>query len=340
MKNPELKLGGPANILLIRVKAIGDVILTLPAVAAIRENYPAAKITFLTSAENASLLRGFSEVDEVIALNRAALRSGNLLRIAQEFFELLRRLRAGKFDLVVDFQGNGETGWLTRFTGAWQRWGSIYNPGQGWAYTQRVVRPKNIHPAGGNLELLRQCGLAISTPKNVFVLPADALAAAYKFFADHQLDPDGRTLFLQPFTSSPQKNWPLENFIALARHWQAHGGQVIFGGGPADRETLQSVMAAGFAVSAGVPLLVTGGLLKLSTLAVGGDTGALHLAVALGRRAVMLMHAREPGSPHPFGQPGWSIIPAKTTQMSDISLATVRDACNLAVNAPTDNVSC
>jgi ADP-heptose:LPS heptosyltransferase len=333
-------MSAPVNILLIRVKAIGDVILTLPAVTAIRENYSDAKITFLTSQENITLLQGFSDVDEVISLDRASLRSKNPWRVLSHFFSLIRRLRAGKFDLVVDFQGNGETSWLTRFTGARRRWGSVYNPGQGWAYTQRVARLKQVHPAGGNLELLRQCGLIIGTPQNEFVLPADALATARKFFTDHQLDPDKRTLFLQPLTSSPHKNWPLENFIALARHWQTHGGQIIFGGGPADREALQPVIIAGFVVSAGVPLLVTGGLLKLSTLVVGGDTGATHLAVALGRRVVMLMHARETGSPYPFGQPGWAIIPAKTTQMSEISLATVLTACDLAISAKSDNISC
>jgi ADP-heptose:LPS heptosyltransferase len=330
----------PANILLIRLKAIGDVLLTLPAVAAIRENFSDAKITFLTSAENASLLRGFSEVDEVIALDRTGLRSGNPLRIAPQFFNLLRRLRAGKFELLVDFQGNGESGWLARFTGAQRRWGSVYNPGQGWAYTHRVARLKNVHPADGNLELLRQCGLNISVPKNEFALPAEALAAARIFFADHQLDPAGRTLFLQPFTSSPHKNWPLENFIALARHWQTQGGQVVFGGGPADRGALQPAAAAGFAISAGVPLLVTGGLMKLSTLTVGGDTGAVHLAVALGRRVVMLMYSLQPGSPHPFGQPGWAVVPVNSSNMAEISLATVRAACNRAVNAPTGSVFC
>ena len=116
------------NILLIRFKSIGDVILTLPAVHAVRENRPSAKITFLTSKENAVLLRGFREVDEVIALDRAALRSGNPLKILPEFFGLLRRLRAGKFSLAIDFQSYGETAWLARITGASQRWGSVYGP--------------------------------------------------------------------------------------------------------------------------------------------------------------------------------------------------------------------
>src|ERR1039457_2598369 len=142
------------NILVIRLKSIGDVIFTLPAIAALRENFPAAKITFLTSKENASLLRGFREVNEVIALDRAALRSGNPLKIGDEFFGLLKKMLAGKFSLVVDFQGFGETAWLARLTGARQRWGSVYGSGRRWAYTSGFVRNEKLHPADWNLQLL------------------------------------------------------------------------------------------------------------------------------------------------------------------------------------------
>jgi len=62
--------------------------------------------------------------------------------------------------------------------------------------------------------------------------------------------------------------------------------------------------------------------------------------VALGRRVVMLMHAQEPGSPHPFGQPGWTVVPEKNSNMLEISLAAVRAACNQAVNAPSGSAFC
>ncbi len=65
------------NILLIRLKSIGDILFLLPAVHRVRENFPGAKITFLTSRENASLLEGFREVDEIITLDRARFQSGN-----------------------------------------------------------------------------------------------------------------------------------------------------------------------------------------------------------------------------------------------------------------------
>ncbi len=331
-------MAASANILLIRLKSIGDVLLTLPAVNAVRANFPDAKLTFLTSAENASLLRGFREVNEVIALDRAALKRP--LRAAPEFFRLLRKIRSGKFSHVVDFQGYGETAWLARLTGAPQRWGVVYSTGRRWAYTQGMKRAENLHPANGHLELLRQCGLNIGAAKNEFVLPDDAHAAAQKFFAEQKLSPERPTLFLQPFTSSPHKNWPLENFLALARAWQARGGQVIFGGGPADREKLSAAAAAGFAISAGVPLLVTGGLMQLSTLVVGGDTGAVHLAVALGRRVVMLMASLTSGSPHPFGHAEWALVAEDNLAVPGIPLARVIAVCEPAISAPAGNASC
>ena len=96
--------------------------------------------------------------------------------------------------------------------------------------------------------------------------------------------------------------------LAVARHWHARGVQILFGGGPAERAALEPVRQAGFPVSAGVPLLVTGGLMKLSSLILGGDTGALHLAVAMGKRVVMIRNSVAPGSPYPFQHPDWAVI--------------------------------
>ncbi|HEY2328737.1 MAG TPA: glycosyltransferase family 9 protein [Verrucomicrobiae bacterium] len=319
------------NILVIRLKSIGDVVLTLPAVSVLRENFPAAKISFLTTRENAALLRGFRDVDETIALDRAILRSGKPWRAAGELFRLLRRLRAGKFSLAVDLQGNGESAWLTRFTGARQRWGVVHRPGRRWAYTQWIARQRAIHAAEMHLELLRHGGLKTGAAQNKFFLPADALGAAKTFFAANRLVPEKPALFVQPLTSSPGKNWPLENYLALARHWQARGWQIVFGGGPADSAALEPARAAGFAVAAGVPLLVTGGLMQLSALTVGGDTGALHLAVAQGKRVVMLMNNGRPGRPHPFRHSDWSLPPPENRKIATIKLDAVIAATEQAL---------
>jgi ADP-heptose:LPS heptosyltransferase len=317
------------NILLIRLKSIGDVVFTLPAIHMIRENFPDAKITLLTSRENAPLLQGFREVDETIMLDRANFKSGNPKRILTEAFSLMRRLRGGKFSLAVDFQGFGETAWFARLSGAPRRWSTVYGPGRRWAFTYGAKLDNRIHFADQHLSLLQQCGLRPGEIRNEFVMPENALAEARRFFVSSGLDPAKPTLFIQPFTSSPKKDWPLDRFLAVARHWQMRGLQVLFGGGPAEQAALETVRRAGFSVSAGVPLLVTGGLAKLSTLVLGGDTGVLHLAVAMGRRVVMIMQSSAPGRPHPFGHADWAIMPPDNRIIANVQTGTVIKACEL-----------
>jgi ADP-heptose:LPS heptosyltransferase len=328
------------NILVIRLKSIGDVVFTLPAVGALRENFPAAKITFLTSKENVPLLQGFREVNEVIALDRAVFRGGNPLKVIPEFFSLLRRLRAGKFSLVVDFQGFGETAWLARLTGATQRWGSVYGPGRRWAYSRGLTRQEKIHPAEWNLQLLAECGVEASAVKNEFLLPADALAAARDFFAENKLEVSRPTLIIQPFTSTAQKNWPQENFLAVARHWRERGVQVVFVGGPVDCQPLDPAKAKKFLVATGLPLLVSAGLVQLATLTLGGDSGLGHLAVAQGRRVVMLMMHKNPGACVPFQHPGWAVVPKNEGRISEITVETVLAETGKIFNPPAGNVSC
>jgi ADP-heptose:LPS heptosyltransferase len=86
---------------------------------------------------------------------------------------------------------------------------------------------------------------------------------------------------------------------------------------------LEPARAAGFAVAAGTPLLVSAGLMQLSALVLGGDTGLLHLAVALGRPVVMLMRVNDPGSSHPFQHRDWTLKPAAGVNLADINTSPV-----------------
>ena len=314
------------NILVIRLKSIGDILLTLPAVQRLRDNFPHARLSFLTSKEHAPLLRGFAEVNDVIVLDRALYRQKSLPAICSHTFELIRRLRAGRFSLVVDFQGYGETALLTWTTRAPQRWGSIYRQSRAWAYTHGVRRNDAIHPADWNLSLLEQCGLPAGHIRNEFNLPQDPVESALQFFTANGLSHASPTLFLQPFTSSPQKNWPLGKFLAVATHWRSRGVQVIFGGGPADRPALETARLAGFPISAGMPVLTTAGLMQMSSLIVGADTGLLHLAVAMGKRVVMLIASTVPGRTFPYQHADWAVTPDSGKPVSSTSIEAVIQA--------------
>jgi ADP-heptose:LPS heptosyltransferase len=175
--------------------------------------------------------------------------------------------------------------------------------------------------------LLRHGGLSAGKIRNEFQLPPGALQTARTFFAEHKLEISKPTLFIQPFTSAPLKNWPLENFLVLARHWHSQGVQVLFGGGPAERPALEPARVAAFPVSAGAPLMVSAGLAKLSTLVIGGDTGLLHLAVAMDKRVVMIMPPGASGTSYPYQHPDWTVTPADGKKLTELDTGTVIAAC-------------
>ena len=318
------------NILLIRLKSIGDVLFTLPAVNVIRDNYPRANIDFLTSRENASLLRGFREVNEIITIDRAALKTGNPLRMIREVATLLHRLRAKQYSLVVDFQGYGETELLAWWCQSSESWGAVSPRRRGWAYDRGVPRDESMQIADFNLHLLQRGGLKVREIRNEYFLPDEAVAAAKAFFSAHNLKLAVPTLFIQPLTSSPAKNWPLKHYLDLAKFWQAQGAQVIFGGGPAERPVLEPAHLAGFPVAAGTSLLVSGGLMQLSSVVVGGVTGLVHMAVAMGVRCVMLVGNPEGETGFPYRHHDWAVTPPPGQSLSEMDASLVAAAIERA----------
>jgi len=323
------------GILLVRLGGLGDVIFTLPAVHALRDAFPKARFTFLTYSEFAPLLEGFPHIDAVLTVDRSRYRGLNAKAIAAETFSLLRSLRRSRFGLAIDFQGFGETGLLTWWTRAPQRWGSVYRPGRGWAYTQGVRRDLCLHPIDYHLELIQKAGGISANPmRNHFVVPGAAAAEARRRCSEWNLVVGKPTLFIQPFSNGDDKNWPLTHYVATARHWRDQGLQVIFGGGPADRSALEAARQEGFAVAAGTPLLVSAGLVSLSTVILGADTGLLHLAIAMGKRVVMIISSTQPGKCFPFAHPDWSVMPADHVNIGLVKCEAVNDACARAL---TDN---
>jgi ADP-heptose:LPS heptosyltransferase len=328
------------NILLIRLKSIGDVIFTLPAVQAVRERFPSARLHFLVAREHAELLRGFPGIDEIIPLDRRTFSLRSPQALMRGIADLVWRLRREDFQLAIDFQGYGETEWFAYFSGAPDRWGNVYNAQRGWMYTLTSQRQPATHPVEWNLALLRAAGWEPLPVRNEYVLPEEAVAAAWAYFSAHHLSMDRPTLFLQPFTSNLEKNWPLEKFVALAHFYRERQVQIIFGGGPGDRLRLETVDDMGYCVAAGTPLLVSAGLMQLSSVVVGADTGLLHLATAMGKRVVMIMQSNHPGTCHPFQHADWAITCGEGKKIAEIAVETVIKACEPFLSEPTGNVSC
>jgi ADP-heptose:LPS heptosyltransferase len=320
------------KILLIRLAGIGDIMFTLPAVHMVRENLPDCRITYLTTRSFAGLLKGFPGIEKVIAIDRDVYRSKNPGEISRSVVALVKQLREGRFDLAVDFQGFNETALLAWISGAKRRWGFLRRQKKQPLYTMGYLsRPLHHLPIDINREILIAGGLTEKPVNNRYQLPREELEKAAQLFEEFGLSPQKTTIFIQPFTNSESKNWPLERFVAYADHWALQGVQIIFGGGPGDAPRLQAV-AAKHPVSAGkAGLLTAAGLMKLSTVVVGGDTGLLHLAVALGQRIIMLMGPTRPEDFGPYNHFDWTIVSEGGTNINQIGVDRVIGATAAAL---------
>src|SRR5437867_9825922 len=108
----------PSRILLIRFARLGDVILLVPAIKLLRKRFANANITVLVDHRYAPILQMCSAVDEVMGVNRLAMRDGSKLVAAREIFNLAKRIRGRRYDIVIDFQSFRETNLLVWYSQA------------------------------------------------------------------------------------------------------------------------------------------------------------------------------------------------------------------------------
>ena len=128
------------NILLVRLRLIGDVVFTTPAIRAIRRHYPDARITYIVEEEAAAVVRHNPHLDNVIVA-RSPHAPGRL----RADIALVRRLRRERYDLAIDFHGGPRSSLLTWLSGARTRIGYEV-VGRSWMYTIRVPRPRTLRP--------------------------------------------------------------------------------------------------------------------------------------------------------------------------------------------------
>lgn len=327
---------GVGRILVIRFKAIGDVQFAMPAVQALRAQWPGAAVDFLTRQSMVPLVECFPGVRQVIGLDRGEVGWNRPFRTVKALLALVRRLRSARYDLVVDLHGLGESAWLGRLTGASQRWGSghsairplftrfestVAKPGMVFAADVGGVR--EWHPVDWHLELLRRGGVEIPPRFDPLSVPAEADGMALRFLQEAGLAGGCPILFIQPFSSTERKDWPLERFLALAARWRARGRAVVFGGGPGDGPRLASVRDAGHPVAAGLPLLAMVALMRRCAVVFGSDSGPLHVAHAAGARVCVL---RGHGNVPPWGHPDRAVTAAGDDRVRTIPVEAA-EAC-------------
>lgn len=301
--------GADENILLIKPSSLGDVVMALPALSALRRSFPQARIHWLIRPEFAPLIEGHPHVDEIILFDRKFLaKAWHSAAASRGLLSLVSELRRRRFAAVLDLQGLFRTGLLAWLSGCRQRFGPRWREMAHLFYTTSV-RPRLewIHVVDYYLKLVEAMGASDLRPE--FVLPEKPTArtVARDLLSRHQIALD-RYVIIIPGSAQTSKCWPAERFAALVdRLASGHGLAVAAIGGQSENgmiETIRSLAKhppANLAGRTSLPELVE--VLRGAKLVVSNDTGPGHIAAALGRPLVMMFSWSNPLRVGPYGRP-------------------------------------
>ncbi len=289
---------GEPNFLVVRLGSLGDIVHTFPAVAALRESFPAARIVWITHPRWKSLVESSALASKIETVETRSLSSMR---------EAIRELRKSNWDASIDYQGLWKSAGLPFLGGAKRRIGfssqTIREFGVPILYTESV-RASKAHIAEQNGELSARAGAKrLTAPVSLQISDQDQSALS-AYLRGHGVD---RYIVLSPGGGWRSKCWPAERFGALCR--KIHESlrlQCIVNVGPGEEDLAAAVSAASGEAR---PLVYKGSLGQLMALLrgavciTGGDTGPLHLAVALGTKSVALFGRTDPARNGPYRGP-------------------------------------
>lgn len=302
------------RVLVVRLGSLGDVVRTRFALPAIRALYPHAHLAWLVEDRSAPGLVGVTELDEVVEVPRKSLhltRPAEALRTARD---VVLRIRAGRYDLAIDFHSILKSALPVSLAGVERRLGygpSAAREGAHRLFTDRVeLAPRHVSRFARNAALVRYLAGEGDAP-DPLVPPRLSLDRAA--MAPPPGLPEAFAI-LHPGTSASTlyKRWEPERFAWVARGLRdarALPSVVTWGPVPGERECAERVVA----LSEGAAVLApaTGslaaflGLLSRARIFVGSDSGPMHLAALAGRPIVVVFGPTDsvengpfPGVPH------------------------------------------
>lgn len=320
--------GNPLKILLVRLRLVGDVVFTTPAIRALRRHFPSARLEYVVETAAAPVVRHNPHLDEVIEVDRPR----GLGRVVYDV-ALAWRLRARRYDIALDFHGGPRSAWLVRATGAPTRIGYDI-PGRRALYTTVVPwRPDLVPPRHSVLnqwDLLRPLGIAAPDPVADAVemhAHPGAADAVERRLRSAGVGPEAPIVVLHVSASNPFRRWPRAAFasVAAALAVEDPRRRIIITAGPSESEAATAI-AADAAREAGEAAgsIVQSGELSLEELKlivaraqlfIGGDSGPLHVASTTAVPVVALFGPTLPARSMPWRDPA---LPAVALEPGDL----------------------
>ena len=324
----------PRNILVIDFGQLGDVVLSLPALRAVREKFPRSQITVAAGKPSGEIVRMSGYADATIEIDRVAMRDGfkplSILRI----LSVVKDVRQRKFDFVIDLHSFSETNLLGFVSGAQKRlfarrrgrsldFLSNFRPRPPIETTNRAR-----HQVDRYLDVLTPLGVADADRVPRLTTRAVNDREIDRLLSKSKADAGTPLVGLFPGAGSEERRWPLERFAQLAEIL-IHGDRVrpIIFLGPEERHLLSEIKAkfpSEVVVLDRLTIPQLAAALARLAVFVSNDTGPMHIAAAVGTPVVILLDRRAPDTYIPLTESKRVIYSVTIPEMSveDVYAAT------------------
>ena len=302
----------PRRILLIQLSAIGDTILTVPTIRAIRDHFPNAHLAMIASSINLQYLEGCSYIDQYIPC-----RLEEVMKSPRKLVAFIMTLRRQKFDWAIDFEHWPRFSALLAYgCGAPRRIG-FRSEGQHrhYLFTDVVAHVPRQHEVINFLRIAKLLGCSTRETTLEVWLKKEDRDWVQGFFEEVGINPNRPIIAIQPEAGrrgEPRRRWPHERFVALADTLvQRYQAQIILTGAPTEVELSQRIASqtqSACAIAAGkTQINQLAALFAKADFVICGNSGPMHLAAAAGTPVVALHGPTNHSQWGPWGK-GHTII--------------------------------
>ncbi|MFC1567279.1 glycosyltransferase family 9 protein [Thermodesulfobacteriota bacterium] len=283
------------SILLIQIGDIGDVVLSFPAIRALRENFPDAILVVAVREKAAELITDCPWTTDVISINKEKRTWYQGFAYQKDFF---LRLWKYNFDLAIDLRTDSRGAILTLLSGARQRIG-FYSP-DGKLWRNRIFthfsypkREPGQHMAAYYLNILLDYNFETENIWPELVITEEKLQKARELFKAENILEDRPVIAIQPFSLWQYKEWGVNKYIDLVQ-WLSdkYKLSIIITGSPDEREKAHKLIKKcerdvhNFAGKTSIGMLAA--VLKICRLFIGGDSAGIHISAAVGTPTVSI----------------------------------------------------
>lgn len=342
---PKVSRADPQRLLIVRLGSMGDVIHTMPAATALRQTLPEARIGWVIEERWAELLctlpcarsgprsQQRPLVDRLHAVNTKTWREAPFsTQTWERIAAALSELRAPNYEVAIDFQGALRSALLARWSGAPVIYG-FAQPRENVAsmfYTRQVIA-RGAHIVEQNLSLAQEVAhRALPMPRIEF--PQDARIeqqCAARLRGESVRD----FVLLNPGAGWDAKQWPSDRYGRVAKALAEDGLKALVNFAPSEEHLAREVESVSEGAATGISCSITEliALTRRARLFIGGDTGPMHLAAALGVPLVAIFGPTDPQRNGPFGTR--SIVLRSSVSRTTYSRRAEADAGLLEISA-------